>query len=149
MARRKTPPVGGFKRILKRAPLIGGIFAVIVFALDFFNVYVDFISSENRPPEIHDGIRISRNVIPVGETLNAMVIATDPDGGNKIEYFWGSACGKIQLDRFGGPKVTYIAPGQPGIDIITVTVYDQEGATDRDFEVITIIDIEAQKTRAP
>ena len=139
MTKVKTPPVGVFKRIFKRAPLIGVIFAVIVFVLDFFNVYVDFISSENRPPEIHD-IRISRNVVPVGETSNAMVIASDPDGGDEIDYFWGSACGKIQLDRFGGPKVTYIAPDQPGIDVITVTVYDQEGDTVRDFEVITIIE---------
>ena len=148
MARkRKIPETGRFKWIVKRGPVIGVVFAVIVFALDFFNVYVDFISRENRPPKIHDGIRISRTVVPVGETLNAMVIATDPDRGDEIKYFWGSACGTIQLDRFGGPKVTYIAPNQPGPDIITVTVYDQEGATDRDFEVITII--EAQETGAP
>ena len=147
MAKRKKPYTGRFKWILKRGPLIGVVFAVIVFMLDFFNIYVDFISRENRPPEIHDGIRVSRNVVLVRETLNAMVIATDPDTGDEIDYFWGSACGKIQLDRFGGPKVTYIAPDQPGIDFITVTVYDQEGATDRDFEVLTII--EAETTGSP
>ena len=147
MAKRKILGMGRFKRIVKWAAPIGVVLGVLVFALDFFNIYVDFISRGNRPPEIHDGVQISRNIIPVGETLNAMVIATDPDTGDEIDYFWGSACGKIQLDRFGGPKVTYIAPNQPGPDIITVTVYDQEGATDRDFEVITII--EAQETGSP
>ncbi len=146
MAKRKIPGMGRFKRIAKWATPIGIVFGVIVFALDFFNIDVDFISRGNRPPEIYDGIRISRNIVPVGETLNAMVIATDPDG-DELEYFWGSACGKIQLDRFGGPKITYIAPDQPSIDFITVTVYDTKGATDRDFEVITVI--EAEITEAP
>ena len=146
MAKRKIPGMGRFKRIAKWAAPIGLVLGVIVFALDFFNIYIDFISRGNRPPEIHDGIQISRNIIPVGETLNAMVMATDPEG-DELEYFWGSSCGNIQLDRFGGPKITYIAPDQPGIDFITVTVYDQEGATDRDFEVLTII--EAETTGSP
>jgi len=148
VAKKKVPDKGGFKRIIRWWPLIAGVFGAIVFMLDFFNIYVDFISRENRPPEIHDGIRISQNVVPAGETLTAMVIATDPDRGDEIEYFWGSACGNIQLDRFGSsPKITYIAPEQPGVDVITVTVYDKKGAVDRDFEVITII--EAGEKGAP
>jgi osmoprotectant transport system substrate-binding protein len=43
-----------------------------------------------------------------------------------------------QLDRFGEPEITYVAPDQPGVDFITVIVHDREGATDRDFRTITI-----------
>ena len=136
----KKTDKGFIKRIARHGPVVGGVVGVLLFLLDFFNVNIDFLSRENRPPEIQEGVRISRNVVSVGETLTAMVIASDPDGGDEIDYFWGSACGRIQLDRFGGPKVTYIAPEQPGVDMITVTVYDKEGKTDRDFVIITIIE---------
>ena len=131
-----------FKWFKKRGPWIGAAFAIFVFILDFCNVHIDFFTTANRPPQIQDGIQLSRNVIPVGETINAMVIVTDPDSGDELNYFWGSALGIIQLDRFGGPKVTYIAPAQPGVDVITVTVYDREGESNRDFICITIREAE-------
>lgn len=115
---------------------------LILLLLDLFNVVVDFVSTVNRPPEIHE-IQVSRNIVPVGETATAMVIAADPDGGEgEIQYFWAAASGRIQLDRFEGPQVTYIAPDEPGVDFITVTAYDREGATVRDFILITIKEAE-------
>lgn len=131
----------------KRGPLIGAIFAVFVFILDFANIRIDVFTRTNRPPQIEDGIHLSRNVVPVGETINAMVIVDDPDSDDQLNYFWGSAVGTIQLDRFGGAKVTYIAPAQPGVDVITVMVYDREGESNRDFICVTIT--ESEETNSP
>ena len=136
------------KRIAKHGPALGVILGVALFMLDFLNVNIDLLSRENRPPEINDKIQLSRSFVPVGETTTAIVFVTDPDGDeDEIHYFWGSSLGKIQLDRFQGPKCTYVAPNQPGVDIITVTVYDDEGATARDFAIITIK--EAENVESP
>lgn len=139
-ASKKGLPKGLFKRILKHGSIYGAIFGVIVFMLDFFNVNVDVLSKENRPPEIQDKIQLSRNCVPVGETATAIVLVNDDNDEDEIHYFWGSSLGRIQLDRFQGPKCTYIAPDQPGVDFITVTVYDGEGATDKDFIHVTIVE---------
>ena len=140
-APRKGPPKGLFKRILRNASVFGAGFGIVVFMLDFFNVSIDILSRENRPPEIQDKIQLSRNCVPVGETATAIIFVTDPDEAeDEIHYFWGSSLGTIQLDRFQGPKCTYIAPDQPGVDFITITVYDGEGATDKDFIHVTIVE---------
>ncbi len=140
---KKKPYRRIFKRIIRHGSVIGAVFAIVVFLLDFFNVNIDLLSTENRPPEIHDRIQLSRSCVPVGGTATAIVFVTDPDGDeDELHYFWGSSLGTIQLDRFGGPKCTYIAPGQPGVDFITVIVYDDEGATARDFTHITVKEAE-------
>ena len=142
-ASKNGPKKGLLKRIVKHGSVIGAIFAVVVFLCDLFNINFDLLSRENRPPEIQDNIQLSRSIVPVGETLTAMVFVTDPDGDEEeIHYFWGCSLGRIQLDRFQGPKCTYIAPDQPGVDFITVTAYDSEGSTTRDFTLVTIKEAE-------
>jgi len=103
----------------------------------------------NRPPTIQDGIRLSRDVLSVGETVSVRVIVNDPNAGDEINYFWAAHSGTIgkQLDRFQGPEVTYVAPDLPGIDVITVMVYDRKGETDKDFCMVTIK--EAERVRSP
>ena len=138
---KKSPDKRIFKRIIRHGSVVGAVFAIVVFLLDFFNVNIDLLSRENRPPEFHDKIQLSRSCVPVGGTATAIVFVTDPDGDeDELHYFWGSSLGTIQLDRFGGPKCTYIAPDQPGVDFITVIVYDGEGATDKDFIHVTIVE---------
>ena len=95
----------------------------------------------NEPPVIQDGVRLSREVVSVGETVDARVIVKDPNlPGDEIHYFWAAHLGRIgaQLNRFEGPQVTYVAPDQPGVDFITVIVYDREGETDQAFRPITV-----------
>ena len=144
---RKGPDKRFFKRVARHGTVVGAILGIALFSLDFFNVDIDLLSRENRPPEIRDRIQLSRSIVPVGETVTAIVFVNDPDGDEEeIHYFWGSSLGKIQLDRFQGPKCTYIAPDQTGVDVITVTVYDDEGATNRDFTLITIKEVAKVKS---
>jgi len=99
----------------------------------------------NEPPVIQDGIRLSRPVVSVGEMVPVRVIVKDPDvPDDEIRYFWTAHSGKIgeQLDRFQGPEVIYVAPDRPGIDVISVMVYDRKGETDKDFCIITIKEAE-------
>jgi hypothetical protein len=118
--------------------------AIVSFSLDFFNV--DIVSNENRPPEIRRGPELARTFVSPRETIAAKVWATDADG-DELEYFWGVSFGTIQLDRFPGPKATYVAPDRPGVDFIRVTVSDPEGATDQAFAAITIV--EGGKVKSP
>jgi len=111
--------------------------AIVSFSLDFFNV--DIVSNENRPPEIRRGPELARTFVSPRETIAAKVWATDADG-DELEYFWGASFGTIQLDRFPGPKATYVAPDRPGVDFIRVTVNDPEGATDQAYTSITIVE---------
>ncbi len=145
MAKRKIPGMERFKRIVKWAAPIGVVFAIIVFALDFFNIYVDFISRGNEPPAIQDGIRLSRPVVSVGEIVPVRVIVKDPNlPDDEIRYFWVAHRGKIgeQLYRFQGSEVIYVAPDLPGIDVISVMVYDRKGETDKDFCIVTVVEAE-------
>ena len=99
----------------------------------------------NHLPTIQDGIRLSRPVVSVGEIVPVRVIVKDPDlPDDEIHYFWTAYSGKIgeQLDRFQGPEVIYVAPDLPGIDVISVMVYDREGETDKDFCIVTIREAE-------
>ncbi len=120
-----------------------GIVVMIVWTL------IQMINIENRPPTIQDGIRLSRPVVSVGEMVPVRVIVTDPDAKDEIHYFWTAYSGKIgeQLDRFQGPEVIYVAPDLPGIDVISVMVYDRKGETDKDFCIVTIKEAERLRAR--
>ena len=102
------------------------------------------LPSGNAPPVIQDGIRLSRPVVSVGEIVPVRVIVKDPDAKDEISYFWAAHSGRIgeQLDRFQGPEVIYVAPDRPGVDVISVVVYDRKGETDKDFCIITIKEAE-------
>ena len=92
---------------------------------------------ENLPPVIHD-IQVTPKTIQTGQTVSAKAFATDPNG-DQVHYIWGSVLGRIQLDRFKDDQCTYIAPDLPGLDIITLKVYDKDGSDDR-FEIVTIVE---------
>ena len=120
---------------------IGPVAAAIMTVLYTINMLgLTLRTPPNQPPEIQAGIRLSQEIVVVGETISARVIVKDPDAGDEIHYFWAAHLGRIgkQLDRFQGPQVTYVAPDQPGVDFITVVVYDGEGETDREFRPITV-----------
>ena len=110
---------------------------------------MQMINIGNRAPEIQDGIRLSRPVVSVGEIVSVRVIVKDPDAGDEINYYWTAHRGKIgeQLDRFQDAEITYVAPALPGIDVITVMVYDRAGETDKDFCIVTIEEAERLKAR--
>ena len=121
--------------------LVAAAVTLFWFPLDIFNVELDVLSRVNRPPEIHGSVQLTRSVVSVGETATARVFATDPDGREEeIRYFWGAALGRIQLDRFTDDQCTYIAPDRPGVDFITITVYDNKGESARDFVIVTIVE---------
>ncbi len=90
----------------------------------------------NVPPIIH-GIEVSPSTVQTGQTASVRVHASDPDG-DEIHYFWGSALGRIQLDRFQDDQCTYVAPDLPGVDFVWVTAYDDKGAEVEGFEIVTI-----------
>ena len=99
----------------------------------------------NQPPVIQDGIRINPPVVSVGEMVPVRVIVNDSDlPDDEINYYWEAYSGKIgeQLDRFQGPDVIYVAPDLPGTDVISVSVWDREGRTDKDFCIVTIVEAE-------
>ena len=93
---------------------------------------------ENHPPVIDD-TRVTQTIVETGQTVSAKVVATDPDR-DELDYFWGAVKGTIQLDRFKDDQCTYIAPDLPGIDVITVTVQDNENASDKDFVIVTVVE---------
>jgi len=128
---------------------ISPVTAAIMTILYILNMVGVLPPLPNRPPEIQDGIRLSRPVVSVGEIVPVRVIVKDPDAGDETHYFWAAYSGKIgeQLDRFQGPEVIYVAPDLPGIDIITVMVYDREGETDKDCCIVTIREVE--RLRSP
>jgi osmoprotectant transport system substrate-binding protein len=119
--------------------LLSSIMAVAGWALLIWNNIPKPLPAQ--PPTIQNGIQLSADTVPAGETIEAKVIVKDanlPD--DEMHYFWSAHLGSIgeQLNRFEGPQVIYVAPDQPGIDFITITVNDREGGTDRDFRAITI-----------
>ena len=64
----------------------------------------------NQPPTIQN-FQLSRDTVPVGETVDARVIVKDPNlPDDEIHYFWAAHLGRIgeQLNRFEGPKITYV-----------------------------------------
>jgi len=104
---------------------------------------------ENQPPQIQDGIRLSEEIVTVGEMVSARVIVKDPDlPDDEIRYSWAAYAGRIgeQLNRFQGPDVIYVAPELPGKDFITVIVHDSKGETDKDFRAITITERRKRQT---
>jgi len=123
---------------------ISPVTAAIMTVLYILNMLGVLPVPPNRPPEIQDGIRLSRPVVSVGEIVPVRVIVKDPDAGDETHYFWAAHSGKIgeQLDRFQGPEVIYVAPDLPGIDVIEVMVYDRKGETDKDFCIVTIKEAE-------
>jgi osmoprotectant transport system substrate-binding protein len=111
---------------------------IIWYLLNFFG---PCIPPENEPPIIQDSIKLSREVVQIGETIDARVIVKDPNlPDDEIHYFWAAQMGQIgkQLNRFQGPQVTYVAPADPCVDFITITVHDREGETAKDFRAITV-----------
>jgi osmoprotectant transport system substrate-binding protein len=117
--------------------LLSGIAAVVGWAL---LIVANLPGTDPQPPTIQN-LQLSQDIVEAGETVSAKVFVHDPNlPDDEIHYHWAAQLGRIgeQLDRFEGPQVTYVAPDQPGIDFITVMVYDRKGATDRDFRHITI-----------
>ena len=92
---------------------------------------------KSLPPVIHD-IQVTPETVETGQTVSAKAFASDPDG-DEIHYIWGAVEGTIQLDRFKDDQCTYIAPDLPGIDVITLKVYDKDGCDNR-FEIITVVE---------
>jgi hypothetical protein len=92
---------------------------------------------ENLPPAIHD-LQVTPKTIQTGQPVSAKAFATDPND-DQLHYIWGSVLGRIQLDRFKDDQCTYIAPDLPGIDVITLKVYDKDGCDNR-FEIITVVE---------
>ena len=129
--------------------LLSGVMAVVGWAiLIYATIHEPPIGPQ--PPVIQDGIRISRPVVSVGEMVPVRVIVKDPDlPDDEISYHWAAYRGKIgeQLDPFQGPEVIYVAPALPGIDVISVMVYDRKGETDKDFCIVTIK--EAERLSSP
>jgi len=118
--------------------ILSAIMAVLGWALLIWN---NLPSAENYPPAIQDGIQLSQEMVPAGETVSVRVIVNDsnlPD--DELHYFWAAQLGRIgeQLNRFYGPEATYIAPDQPCLDFITIIVHDREGETAKDFRAITV-----------
>ena len=121
---------------------IGMVVMIVWYLMQMINI-------GNRPPEIQDGIRLSRPVVSVGEIVPVRVIVKDPNlPDDEIRYFWVAHSGKIgeQLNRFQGPEVIYVAPDLPGIDVISVMVYDRKGETDKDFCIVTIKESEGLRS---
>ncbi len=124
---------------------ISPIAAAVMIVWYIITIIQGCVPEPNRPPEIQEGIRLSQPVVSVGEIVPVRVIVKDPDlPDDEIHYFWTAHLGKIgeQLDRFQGPEVIYVAPDLPGIDVISVMVYDREGETDKDFCIVTIREAE-------
>ena len=141
-----------WKRTLKSiGKNLGPVAMAIMIVWYVFDILgVTFRSPPNQPPAIQDGIRLSRPVVSVGEMVPVRVIVKDPDlPDDEIHYFWTAYSGKIgeQLDRFQGPEVIYVAPDLPGIDVISVMVYDRKGETDKDCYIVTIKEAERLGSR--
>ena len=128
---------------------ISPVTAAIMTVLYILNMVGVLPVPPNRPPEIQDGIRLSRPVVSVGEMVPVRVIVKDPDAKDEISYHWAAYSGKIgeQLNRFQSSEVIYVAPNLPGIDVISVMVYDRKGETDKDFCIVTIK--EAERLESP
>ncbi len=120
--------------------LASGAIAVIGWALLIVVNMPQCSAPENSKPVIQF-LQLDRDAVTIGETIDAKVIVNDPDFPNdEIDYFWQAYRGRIgiQLDRFQGPQVSYVAPDQPGIDFIEVIINDRDGLTDKEYKVITI-----------
>jgi hypothetical protein len=134
---------GLFKKVSldRLIALSSGLMAVVGWALLIIaQIASNSAGLKSQPPVIED-FHIAREVVQTGETVDIQVFVKDPNQPEDvIKYFWAAQLGKIgeQLDRFQGPKVTYIAPDEPGIDFITIIVQDRDGGTDRDFKTVTI-----------
>ena len=135
----KVPKGKAFSEIMLNyvSPLMAILGWVLIIVWYLLNI-IGNGGGGNLPPEIRDTL-VAQTRVETGQTVSARVFATDADG-DEIHYFWGAVLGRIQLDRFQDDGCTYIAPDLPGIDIITVTVYDDEDASDRDFVIITIVE---------
>jgi len=75
--------------------------------------------------------------VPVGESVKLRVDAADLDEGDSLSILWTSTAGSF--DWVDAPTVTWTAPLSTGVQTITVTVWDNNGASaslDMTLEVI-------------
>lgn len=87
----------------------------------------------NDPPEIEE-IAINKTEIEPGDAVAINVIASDPDG-DKLTYEYEFSAGEI----VGSSSiVTWIAPDEPGIQFIKVTVSDGDKWDQESIEIEVI-----------
>ena len=142
------------RQIPKREPekkrdwwaLLGSIMAILGWGLII--VYYIWIMFLKPPPLQIVNIQVTPGTVQTGQTASIRVFTT---GGSKINYIYRAVSGTIgkQPDPFQRyeDKATYVAPGLPGGDVITVIVYDEKGEEDKDFCIVTIV--EAERIESP
>ena len=98
------------------------VFIRTIVVLATITLLISGCASVNHPPIISSLIADKGQVAPSG-SCEVECIASDSNG-NELDYDWEASGGYISANS---PKVTWVAPEEPGEYIISVNVTDEDG----------------------
>ena len=100
--------------------------------LSMLMVSCEITEAFNEAPVIRsinlESSRAGNGLIYTNETVVLTVDAYDPEG-DPLTYEWSISEGEGHLEGEGGVSVTWTAPQEAGVYVITCTVSDRDGAT--------------------
>lgn len=111
------------------------IFGAIVLLFMVFSTNCGPI--ENHPPVIvNDKIAVSPSIVKTGSKVVLTVVRVEDPDNDPITYVWETHRGKVPEGPRAESMIDYVAPNEPGDDVVKVTVSDGQGGVDE--AVITI-----------
>jgi len=107
----------------------------------------DNAAVSNHPPIIvNDEIAVSPSVIKTGSKAILTVVEVEDLDSDPITYTWEAHRGKVPEGPRAESMIDYVAPNEPGDDVIKVTVSDGRGGVD---VAVLVIRVEASETATP